>query len=276
MVESAALLVDEVLPQQPMRQWVLSVPFPLRFLFASQPKIMGKALGIVYRTIAHRLARYLERQGLLVRDAEHSCLALESSDEDPMDQLRGHSMMCMDARMPRAQERRPTASLWDLSKGAKSLPCKRCPTSVMPTAPRRLETWPAYSGHPALRASLQLFKIASGDFVSLHAGVAAKADERDKLERLCRYVSRPAIAEKRLSLTIKGMVRYALKTPYRDGTTHVTAPAHPDPAAFVHPCTSSSNRWTLPLLRIHAPAALVRPCTSSPNWPPWYPNPEST
>jgi len=65
MVESAALLVDEVLPQQPMRQWVLSVPFPLRFLFASQPKIMGKALAIVYHTIAHRLARYLERQGLL-------------------------------------------------------------------------------------------------------------------------------------------------------------------------------------------------------------------
>ena len=56
---------------------------------------------------------------------------------------------------------------------------------------------------------------------SLHAGVAAKADERDKLERLCRYVSRPAIAEKRLSLTKQGMVRYELKTPYRDGTTHV-------------------------------------------------------
>jgi len=34
---------------------------------------------------------------------------------------------------------------------------------------------------------------------SLHAGVAARADERHKLERLCRYISRPAIAEKRLS-----------------------------------------------------------------------------
>ena len=39
-----------------MRQWVLSVPFPLRFLFASQPKIMGKALGIFYRTIATHLS----------------------------------------------------------------------------------------------------------------------------------------------------------------------------------------------------------------------------
>jgi len=34
MAESAALLVDEVLPHKPMRQWVLSVPFPLRFLLA--------------------------------------------------------------------------------------------------------------------------------------------------------------------------------------------------------------------------------------------------
>ena len=43
-------------------------------------------------TIVQRLARYLERQGLLVRDAAHSYLALENSDEDPMDQLRGSSM----------------------------------------------------------------------------------------------------------------------------------------------------------------------------------------
>ena len=39
-----------------------------------------------------RLARYLERQGLLERDAEHSTLALDDSDEDPMDQLRGYSI----------------------------------------------------------------------------------------------------------------------------------------------------------------------------------------
>jgi len=45
-----------------------------------------------YHTIARRLARYLERQGLLVRDAEHSYLTLEGLDEDPMDQLRGHSI----------------------------------------------------------------------------------------------------------------------------------------------------------------------------------------
>lgn len=48
---------------------------------------------------------------------------------------------------------------------------------------------------------------------SLHACVAARADQRQKLERLCRYISRPAISEKRLSLTPNGNVRYQLKTP---------------------------------------------------------------
>ena len=57
MADSAALLVDEVLPHQPMRQWVLSVPFQLRFLLASQPAVMGRVLGIVYRAIATQLTR---------------------------------------------------------------------------------------------------------------------------------------------------------------------------------------------------------------------------
>ena len=57
MSESAALLVDEVLPHEPIRQWVLSFPFQLRFLFASRPELMGKALGIVHRAIASHLVK---------------------------------------------------------------------------------------------------------------------------------------------------------------------------------------------------------------------------
>ena len=45
-------------------------------------------LNQLSHTIAHRLARYLERQGLLERDAEHSTLALDDSGEDPMDHRR--------------------------------------------------------------------------------------------------------------------------------------------------------------------------------------------
>jgi hypothetical protein len=55
--ESAALLVDEVFPEQAVRQWVLRVPYPLRFLFANRPDIMGAVLAVFYRVIATRLIR---------------------------------------------------------------------------------------------------------------------------------------------------------------------------------------------------------------------------
>jgi Putative transposase len=34
-------------------------------------------------------------------------------------------------------------------------------------------------------------------------------------------VTRPPVAIERLSLTSQGQVKYSLKTPYRDGATHV-------------------------------------------------------
>lgn len=55
MAETAALLADEVFSDVPLRQWVISFPFPLRFLFAAHPQAMGKVLGIVYRAISTHL-----------------------------------------------------------------------------------------------------------------------------------------------------------------------------------------------------------------------------
>ena len=46
-------------------------------------------------------------------------------------------------------------------------------------------------------------------------------ERRGLLERLCRYITRPAVSTKRLSLTRNGQIRYELKTPWRNGTTHV-------------------------------------------------------
>jgi len=46
----------------------------------------------------------------------------------------------------------------------------------------------------------------------LHAGVDIAANQREQLERLCRYVSRPPVASERLALTASGQVRYRLKT----------------------------------------------------------------
>jgi len=264
MADSAALLVDEILPHQPMRQWVLSVPFPLRFLLASQPAVMGKVLGIVYRaisthlthkagftkttaqtgavtliqrfggalnahihfhmlfldgvyidsphgsrvrfrwvkaptseeltqlthTIAHRVARYLERQGLLVRDTGNSYLTADGVDTDPespLSHLLGSSINYRIAIGPQ--------------QGRKVF---------------TLQTLPDCSADNPLAHT-----VGKAAGFSLHAGVATRAHERDKLERLCRYIARPAVSTQRLALTRHGKVRYQLKTPYDDGTTHV-------------------------------------------------------
>jgi len=63
MAESAAYLVDQVIPRVPVRQWVLSFPIPLRILFAAQPELLTPVLRIVHRVIA----RFLLRQAGLSR-----------------------------------------------------------------------------------------------------------------------------------------------------------------------------------------------------------------
>jgi hypothetical protein len=82
---------------------------------------------------------------------------------------------------------------------------------------------------------------------SLHAGVAAAAQQRDKLERLCRYITRPAVSEKRLSLTNQGKVQYELKTPYRDGTTHVIF----EPVDFIAKLAALVPKPRVNLTRFH-------------------------
>ena len=56
---------------------------------------------------------------------------------------------------------------------------------------------------------------------SLHAAVRCGAHQRKELERLCRYITRPAIANERLKRNPAGQVVLQLKSPYRDGTTHI-------------------------------------------------------
>ena len=51
MAQTAAHLVDQVLPDVPVRQWVLSLPIPLRYLLAAHPKLLSPALEIVQRVM---------------------------------------------------------------------------------------------------------------------------------------------------------------------------------------------------------------------------------
>ena len=45
--QTATHLVDHVIPHVPVRQWVLSLPIPLRVLLAAQPKLVTSVLQVV-------------------------------------------------------------------------------------------------------------------------------------------------------------------------------------------------------------------------------------
>jgi hypothetical protein len=57
MADTAAYLVDHVIPYVPTRQWVLSLPFKLRYRMAYDSKLMGEILNIFVRTVFGELRR---------------------------------------------------------------------------------------------------------------------------------------------------------------------------------------------------------------------------
>jgi ribosomal protein S27E len=68
MAETAAHLVEHVIPRVPVRQWALSFPIPLRLLFATHPELLAPVLQIVHRVIA----TFLIQQAGLQRTEAHT------------------------------------------------------------------------------------------------------------------------------------------------------------------------------------------------------------
>ena len=124
----------------------------MRFHWVKAPS--GTELTRLTQMLARRIGRHLERQGLLERDAENSHLAGDGLETGPMEQLLGSSITYRIAVGPQ--------------QGRKVF---------------TLQTLPACD---------ELFDDGVGKVAgfSLHAGVAARADRRQKLELLCRYISR--------------------------------------------------------------------------------------
>ena len=92
-----------------------------------------------------------------------------------------------------------------------------------------------------------LERVAKANGFSLHAGVSCEGHQKDKRERLCRYIARPAVAVPRLSLSSTGKVVYTLKTPYRDGTTQVAF----EPVDFIARLAALVPKPRINLTRYH-------------------------
>ncbi|QBQ56289.1 hypothetical protein E3U44_18640 [Nitrosococcus wardiae] len=73
MAQTAAHLVDHVIPNVPVRQWVLSLPIPLRYLFAAHPHLISPVLQVISRAISTFL---IKQAGLKRRDAQTGAITL--------------------------------------------------------------------------------------------------------------------------------------------------------------------------------------------------------
>jgi hypothetical protein len=84
------------------------------------------------------------------------------------------------------------------------------------------------------------------DGFSLHAAVRCGADDRQALEQLCRYITRPALANERVQTNAAGQVVLKLKTAWRDGTTHLVM----SPLEFMQRLAALVPRPRLHLIRL--------------------------
>jgi hypothetical protein len=106
------------------------------------------------------------------------------------------------------------------------------------------------------RPSSQELRVKAHGF-SLHAAVRWRADQRRELEHLCRYITRSAIANERLKRNRANQVVLQLKSPYKDGSTHVVM----SPMEFMERLAALVPRPRLHLIRFHgvlAPNAKLR------------------
>jgi hypothetical protein len=299
MSQTAAHLVDRVIPHVPVRQWVLSLPIPLRVLLAAQPELVTPVLQVVQRVVERHLLDHTglksdEGQGgavtLIQRFGSAAnlnihlhCLVLDGVYRCGADGVPGF----IEAGAPTDEELHALL--------------RTVITRLMKTLTRRGvlvedmgQTWlaePDADGEEArtlrpLQAAAVTYRIAFGpragqkvvtlrgampregraqqplcadiDGFSLHAAVRVEAHDRKRLEQLCRYITRPALSDERVQVNAAGQVELKLKTPWRDGTTHLVM----SPLELMQRLAALVPRPRLHLIRFHgvlAPNAKLRP-----------------
>ncbi len=198
--------------------------------FHPAPPLTPDELHRVQRDIVRRIERVLRRRGILQDDPASDAGAPEDSDSLlPFVQaasLQSKVALGLDSGRPIPRLIDPAACLGPSSPSNASAP------------------------HPdELRCEQAGF--------SLHAATRIEADDRDRLERLVRYVARPALAQGRLEVRGDGRVKWSLRRPWRDGTRAFVF----DPLTFLerlvalvpHP---REHQWTY--FGVLAPASPLR------------------
>ncbi|MFO0985593.1 MAG: transposase [Planctomycetota bacterium] len=261
MSDTAAHLVDHVLPHVPVRQWVLSLPYQIRFRLASRKALLCEVRRIVLRRILAFMRRLAKEHGYdraqsgavtsvqrfnsaLGLDVHLHCLVLDGVFTQASTTARP---VFHDTRAPTTLEvarlalsiRKQVLRLLhargfsfdssepelDMSEDEDALLAACQAASVQGRIALGND-----AGKPVVRigrgpggAKVRVAgeRCADVEGFSLHCDVRVPGRERSRLERLARYVLRPALATERLTETGDGRVAYHFKNPWRDGSTHV-------------------------------------------------------
>ena len=287
MAQTAAHLVDHVIPRVPVRQWVLSLPIPLRLLMAAQPQLLGPVLQVVHRTLTRFL---LKQAGLKISEADSGavtliqrfgsaanlnvhlhCLVLDGvyrrtgegpvfvatrapSDEAVREVL--HQIISRVLRMLVRQgtliEDQGSAYFSDMDTDGDDsrtlVPLQAAATTYrIAFGPRAGQKILTLQRAMPREASSDQALCANAHGFSLHAAVRCDTHQRQSLEQWCRYITRPALADERVQCNPAGEVVLKLKTAWRDGTTHLLM----SPLEFMQRLAALVPRPRLHLIRFH-------------------------
>lgn len=154
----------------------------------------SEEIKMVLANIQKRVVRHLKKKGYLKDSPEGE--ALEASEEDPCDD--GDQNLILDLQGASVQSK--------IALGERQgLPVRKIGSF----------------GEPGELPFIDGPMSATFGGFSLHAAVYIKANQRLELEKLCRYLARPPIAEGRLERSLAGDVIYQFKKKWNDGTQAV-------------------------------------------------------
>jgi len=183
-------------------------------VFVEVPAPTDESLQTVLHKIITRLMKLLTRRGVLVEEQGQSYMADDDADSD-------------EARVLRPLQ--AAACTYRIAFG--------------PRAGQKVLT---LQGAMPRDADFKQSLCADIDGFSLHAAVRCGAEDRQALEQLCRYITRPALANERVQTNAAGQVVLKLKTPWRDGTTHLVM----SPLEFMQRLAALVPRPRLHLIRL--------------------------
>ncbi|MDP6700364.1 MAG: transposase [Candidatus Latescibacteria bacterium] len=251
-----ARLSDEIVPAVAVRQWVISLPIEIRYRLAYDGRLLSAFLAIFLRVVQAwyrqqaRAQGYAEAHcgsvtfvqrfgsalnlnphfhvlmpdGVYVIRAEGAAPefvpapALQDSDVQRIVELAAH-------RLVRSLQQRIVLDSTEADALAAESPLLSALSSAsvqgqLATGPRAgCRVRRLLSDPRAGQRSGRLCFSAWG--FSLHAATRLEAEDRLGLERLCRYLLRPPLAGGRLRFIDADHLRFRLKTPWSDGTTHL-------------------------------------------------------